>query len=185
MNRTESSASNSQDKFNTSQADKLKATVFKPAQPAVVSPAPVSVMVSGASNKVDVSVQKPKETPVAQHQETVDYESEAGQGASSAQSDSYFSKTKLPLSVALVIGGLGLGLICLVIFWALKTIKRSSAAGAAILDATDTGLAKLIHAAESKLQSATDPKDQAAHAMQLADLNKLRGQIAEVSPPPK
>lgn len=213
-NKTTESAANAQNAFNTSQADKLKQVITGRMTPApVIPPAnkPMSVTVSGKDNTVAVMpeaapVQDPSPAglnlgglnlsqyalkpmrdgtfrivQVQQPSETIEYESNAGQRATSDEAQSMFSKVQIPLWVGLIGTVIGLGMLtALIMFW-----KKSSAGAAAALSLADNGLAKFAAVAEAKLAAATDPKEQADAAQQLAEVNKQRGLLARQMTPKK
>lgn len=91
----------------------------------------------------------------------------------SEEEKSWFSKKKLPLTLSLCFGAVGL--IGLVI--AVKMIRSSSAAANAAFSVADNGLAAGIHAVEAFQATATTDADNAKLATLKGLLEKHRGKL--------
>jgi len=134
-----------------------------------------SVTVSGHSNRVDVKIEAPEPLPAlplpAGYKQTV----RAGQATSDTATvaESASLSVRLPISVAILIGAVGLGLLLLV--W--RSATKSSAALGGFAEVVDNYFAAEIRKHRSIATTATDSAEIARHLAAVGELEANRGRI--------
>lgn len=136
-----------------------------------------SVTVSGHSNRVDVKIEAPEQPlpalPLpAGYRQTV----RAGQATSDTATvaESASLSVRLPISVAILIAAVGLGLLLLV--W--RSATKSSAALGGFAEVVDGYFAAEIRKHRSIASTATDSAEIARHLAAVGELEANRGRIA-------
>lgn len=107
------------------------------------------------------------------YRQTVRLGATNSQRLASAEAASGASSVKVPLWVNL----LGFGVALVVVLWALKAWRRSSAAAAAAMSAGDQALAGLVRKVREKATAETDPVKLAELNASLAELEGTRGRL--------
>ncbi len=150
-------------------AEKIAAASSVQVVRAAVEAPPVNVTGNTIAEGASLSVV----TQPATNQTTV--ATQGSQSAGASENQAFASSSKLPLSIALVIGSVGLLLLVLAVW----LIRRGSAAANAAYTATDTGLAGLIDLLHSHAAVSTDPEKTALLTGLRAEVEKLRGKVAQ------
>lgn len=171
-----------------------------------------NIDVSGNSNKVDILVNSPRqadgglavESQSAPYRATTRVKTGTTQDSSVKSAEKSDSSVTIPAGVKLILYGIGLAVVCTVVFFAVRIARKNSVAAAAAFDATDEGLAAGIRAVRSGFgsaithvktlaQTSTDPKEIAtltaiasnlekAHGDTAANLESERGKIVRLQP---
>ena len=145
------------------------------------------VTISGSSNTVQVtpmiSSSAQLTAPRIGYREELNISTTGGLMASAEQQSTDTRSVRLPLSVAIAIGGIGLMILTAAIRYALTTARNSSAAVRTTLDLADQGLSRLVRDAQARIDTwkaqaatATDPADIVAAQQTIAS---LQAQITE------
>lgn len=135
-----------------------------------------SVTVSGSSNRVDVKIEAPEPLPELPLPSSYKQTVRAGQTSHDAAtvSESASSSVRLPISVALLITAVALGL--LLFLW--RSASKSSAALGAFSETVDDYFASEIRKHRSIATTATDSGEIARHLAAVGELESSRGRIA-------
>lgn len=146
------------------------------------------VTISGSSNTVQVG-QAPTSSArltapgINPYREELNISTTGGLMASAEQQSTDTRSVRLPLSVAIAIGGIGLLILTAAVRYALTTARSSSAAVRATTDLADQGLSRLVRDAQARINTwhaqaatATDPSDIVAAQQTISD---LQAQITE------
>ena len=126
--------------------------------------APINITAAeGAVVSVDVPQNDTRSKVATQGKQTSETEEES----------SWFSKKRLPLTLAIVFFGIGL----IVLFYAVKLWRASFKSVDVAIGAADTTVAGGIHMIESWLAASTDPNENAKLSALKSHFEKGRGQL--------
>lgn len=134
-----------------------------------VSTPPITVGNVGESASVNFTV-----SPSQQKVET-----ETGSKAQVSRDESWFSNStvRLPISIALVIGGIGILILTFAIRYAIKAAKATNA-GNAVLTLSDDIIARSIQSMRTLATVTTDPTITAHANGVIAEMESNRGKLA-------
>jgi len=133
-------------------------------------PAP-NVTVTGSSNSIAVAVNP---QPTNTYRETITLNTASNQSASQELESASFFKKKLPMSVALVLFGVGF-LILFVVIW---LWRRSSVAVNEAYKLADETFASIIRERRNRAMVSTDAAEMSRLNADVAELESHRGRLA-------
>lgn len=133
-----------------------------------------SINVSGSSNTVSIATPPAKVTIAATNA--------AAAGVATDSNGTDVEKKSIPWGVKIILLAVGIGLLAIVLAMVIKYIKANSAGASAAISLADNAIAGLIQKHTSAVMVSTDPNTNAAHAAQIAELEKVRGKIQAAIP---
>jgi len=125
-----------------------------------------------------VTVKRAPAGPLPAHRETVRITSGSTGVASTTEAASGFQKVSIPLGVSIALVAIGI----LLLVYAFRKVRQSSAAVNAAYTAADEALASQINRYRTAASTSADPLQMAQHNAAVAELEKARGKLAAQGP---
>lgn len=171
--KTESSAAKAVEKIASEQSLAVQKVVEGERTPVISTP-PINV--SGTSNSIAVTIEQPQAATNSPIRETVSIQSSSGQDVST--SEAFRSETKITIPMWVNLVGFSIGLILLL--FAIKLWRNSSASFRTLYDTGDSGMASLIDHLTAMAKSSTDAGEMARLNAAISLAEKTRGKFNSI-----